>query len=116
MFTEVAEIAATSLEVHAMALMKCPGCGGQTDDQAPACPHCGRSTNAQQCGIPEGSNVCRNCGVMAPTGSTCPVCGAKLAGSPPARQSARTSLLVAIAVIILGFLVMIQSLCATGPR
>jgi rRNA maturation protein Nop10 len=98
-----------------MALMKCPGCGGQTDDQAPACPHCGRSVNTQF-GIPDGSTVCRNCGVMAAAGGTCPVCGAKLAGSPPARQSARTSLLIAIAVVILGFAVMVQSLCATSAK
>jgi|GEM_PF-1242343 len=99
-----------------MAIMKCPACGGQTDDRAPACPHCGRVTGAEA-GVPAGSVICRKCGVLAPEGGTCPVCGERQSGTPPAAQNKRVSVLIAAAAIVLGLAVMIHSmLCATSGK
>ena len=48
-----------------MGLTKCPDCGGQVSDQAPACPHCGR---------PAASPTVVSA-VQRPTGTQCPKCG-----------------------------------------
>ncbi len=96
-----------------MSIMKCPACGGQTDDSAPACPHCGKAVGFHP-GVPAGSTVCRKCGILAPEGAACPVCGAKLSVDSPAAQSRKASILIAIAVAVLGLAVMVQSMLCTA--
>ncbi len=45
-----------------MALIKCPECGKEISDQAPACIHCGYPLNQQQQTPPTDQLVCPKCG------------------------------------------------------
>jgi uncharacterized paraquat-inducible protein A len=68
-----------------------------------------------QPGVPAGSVVCRKCGVITPEGGTCSVCGEKQQGSTPSTQSRRVSLLIAIAMVVLGAAVAMQSMLCVSP-
>jgi hypothetical protein len=74
-----------------MALIKCPDCGREVSDLAPACPQCGR---------PIAANPARGMGILASNVDSLPV-----AAPPKARPSVLVPvLLVALVLVVVGIL------------
>lgn len=62
-----------------MALIKCPGCGGEVSDKATKCVHCGYSLIGESDQEEAASRLCPDCGAQVDTEATsCPSCGCPL--------------------------------------